>query len=119
MSPLRKLSSRAALTLPFLLSVLCLLNTSTPIHAATLTVTSKADNGSGTLRKTIANAAAGDVIKFNVSGTITLTSGELLINKNLKITGPGASNLTISGKGQSRVFNIGSKTVTISGSGST
>jgi Right handed beta helix region len=115
MSPLRKLSSRAALTLPFLLGVLCLLNTATPIHAATFTVTSKADNGSGTLRKTIANANSGDVIRFNVSGTITLTSGELLINKNLKVTGPGASKLTISGNDSSRVFHIGSsKTVTIS-----
>ena len=38
---------------------------------------------------------------------ITLTLGELLINKNLTITGPGASLLTVSGNNVSRVFNIG------------
>ena len=42
--------------------------------------------------------------------TITLTSGELLIKQNLSITGPGASQLTISGDKLSRVFELSIKT---------
>src|SRR5262249_1802712 len=38
--------------------------------------------------------------------TITLTSGELVINKNVDIEGLGAANLTISGNDASRVFDI-------------
>lgn len=82
---------------------------------ATLTVTNTNDNGMGSLRDTIA-AAAGDTITFGVTGTITLTTGELLISKNLTIQGPGANQLTISGNLASRVFNISSNiTVTMDG----
>jgi CSLREA domain-containing protein len=72
-------------------------------------VTTTADSGAGSLRKAIADAASGDTINFNLSGcpcTITLTSGELLINKNLTIQGPGATNLTVSGNMASRVFSM-------------
>jgi hypothetical protein len=53
--------------------------------AATLVVTSTADIGDGSLRAAIAGAVAGDTISFNLNypATITLTSGELLIDKNL------------------------------------
>src|SRR5207244_4135800 len=37
---------------------------------------------------------------------ITLTSGELLIARNLTVQGPGAGILTISGNGASRVFEV-------------
>lgn len=48
----------------------------TPLElpAATLTVTSLADSGPGTLRSALANAAAGDTISCCVTGTITLTT---------------------------------------------
>jgi hypothetical protein len=88
-------------------------------RAATLTVTSTADSGAGSLREAIAMANAGDTVVFasTLSGqTITLTSGELLMAKNLTISGPGASLLTISGGGASRLFNVsGAVTVTLSG----
>src|SRR5437016_3576332 len=58
-------------------------------------VTSTADDGLGSLRSAIANAAAGETITFGITGTITLTSGELLITNDLTIAGPGASLLTI------------------------
>src|SRR5262245_16504848 len=64
---------------------------------STVTVTSAADRGLGTLRQAIASAKSGDTIQFSpsLSGqAITLTSGELVINKSLNIQGPGASNLS-------------------------
>ena len=54
---------------------------------ATLTVTSGGDTGVGTLRNQIAAAASGDTIVFSGVTTVTLTSGELVINKNLTING--------------------------------
>lgn len=48
-----------------------------------------------------------DVIDFQpgLTGTITL-GGQLLIEHNLSIQGPGANLLTISGNGASRVFDV-------------
>jgi hypothetical protein len=99
---------------------------------ATITVDTLVD-GTGvpgtSLREAIAAAAASDTINFSVTGTINLIStGQLTINKNLTITGPGANLLTIqaynpsptAGNG-SRVFNVddgsssSTKTVSISG----
>ncbi len=89
------------------------------VHAATLTVQNLADSGPGSLRQAIADAAPGDTINFaaNVTGTITLTTGELLVDKNLTIAGPGSSALTVSGNNASRIFNLtnASATVAISG----
>ena len=83
-----------------------------------LIVTNNTDNPklSGSLRATIAAATADATIVFapNVHN-ITLTSGELTINKSLDIEGPGADKLTISGNDASRVFEIGNgATVTLS-----
>jgi hypothetical protein len=70
----------------------------------------------GSLRYAITNATNGDSITFGVQGTITLTGGELAITKNLTISGPGTSLITLSGNQASRVFNIAAAfTVTISG----
>ena len=89
---------------------------STGLLAATITVSNTSDSGAGSLRRAIQNAAASDTIKFSVAGTITLTSGELLITKSLSIVGPGASSLAVSGHNNSRVFEISSNvTVSISG----
>jgi len=86
------------------------------LHAATITVTSTADSGAGTLRDALASASDGDTIDFSVTGTITLTSGQLVVNNSLTISGPGAANLAVNGNAASRIFYISSgKTVTISG----
>ena len=59
-------------------------------HAATITVTSTADPGAGTLRQALLDAnSSGDTLVLP-SGTITLSSGELLVNKSLTLSGPGA-----------------------------
>ena len=57
--------------------------------AATITVTSTADSGAGSLRQAVADASAGDTVDFNLTypATITLTSGDININKDLTITG--------------------------------
>jgi len=88
-----------------------------PAFGGTDTVTNAADSGAGSLRDTIAAASPGDTINFSLTlpATITLTSGELLISKNLMISGPGASSLAINGYSASRVFEIASGTVAISG----
>src|SRR2546427_443147 len=86
-----------------------------PAGAATILVTSLSDSGTGSLRQAIADASSGDAVS-STNGTITLTSGELFIDKSLDIIGPGATNLAVSGSQTSRVFNIAvGATVKISG----
>jgi len=86
-------------------------------QAATLTVTSTADSGAGTLRQAIADANTGDVINFSVSSdTITLTSGQIEVDKALTITGPGQDSLTIKSSGApDRVFYFSSGASSVSG----
>jgi hypothetical protein len=85
-------------------------------YATTRTVTSLADSGAGSLRDAIAASAANDTINFAVTGTITLTSGELLVSNSVTIAGPGPSNLAVDGNAASRVFHTGlNTTVSISG----
>ena len=73
-------------------------------------VTTNADSGAGSLRQAIIDACPGSTITFDTAGvfatpqTITLTTGELVIDKSLTIDGPGASQLTVSGNNASRVF---------------
>lgn len=85
---------------------------------STLTVTNAHDSGAGSLRAQIAAAHGGDTIVFSPTmtpGTITLTSGELALTRNLAIQGPGASQLTISANDASRVLEVAQNaTVTLS-----
>jgi CSLREA domain-containing protein len=83
---------------------------------------SNADNsGTFSLRGQIQSAPTGSTIYFspaffNQPRTITLTTGEILINKNLTIGGTGADSLTIDANNQSRIFNINvNMTLTLSG----
>jgi len=83
----------------------------TPAHCTDLIA------GNCTLRDAIA-AAAGDTIMFSLpagSHTITLTNGELLLNRDVTITGPGANLLAVSGNDAVRVFRPLYVTATISG----
>jgi hypothetical protein len=76
---------------------------------STLTVLNNRDSGAGSLRAAIAASHTGDKIVFDPSlngQTITLTSGELPIKRNLIIAGPGAGSLTVSGNFVSRVFAV-------------
>jgi alpha-tubulin suppressor-like RCC1 family protein len=83
----------------------------------TLTVTNTNDSGFGSLRDAIANAASGDTINFSLPypATITLAS-TLSISTSVTISGPGASNVAMSGNNAVEVFSIGGGiTVNISG----
>ncbi len=70
------------------------------------------DGGPGSLREALATACAGSTITFaaNVRGTLTLTSGELTMARNLTLQGPGARLLTIQrstgGAPNFRIFNL-------------
>jgi parallel beta-helix repeat protein len=91
-------------------------------QAANFTVTTTADSGTGSLREAINGANSStfgeDIINFSIpnctgSGvcTITLTTGELVINAAGKLTitnSTGANRLFISGNNQSRVFSVSS-----------
>ncbi|NER50270.1 MAG: DUF4347 domain-containing protein, partial [Symploca sp. SIO1A3] len=81
-----------------------------------ITVTTLEDEDDGnlnpndiSLREAILFGSPGATINFDPSltgGTIELTLGELLINKDLTIDGLGADKLTISGNNTSRVFKV-------------
>jgi hypothetical protein len=80
----------------------------TLLNAAT--VTSTADNAGPTTLRTLINLAMpGDTINFALppGSTITMTLGKIVIDKNLTISGPGPTNLTIVGANPNeRVFEI-------------
>ncbi|BCM94513.1 hypothetical protein IAD21_06420 (plasmid) [Abditibacteriota bacterium] len=87
-------------------------------HAATFTVSNLNDSGEGSLRLAILDANAtpdADTIDFTsgLTGTITLTNGEIAITDSVDITGLGADALTVSGNDASRIFNISAGTVSI------
>ena len=97
----------------FLVFVVYLSAASTP--AATITVTNGNDHGPGSLRQAILNASSGDIINFVPSvRTVNLTSDELVIDKNLTITGSFAHRVTVRRTISSfRIFHIPSRNVTV------
>jgi hypothetical protein len=98
-----------------------------PAQAVALTVTNTNDAGAGSLRAALAtsNASTGvtDTITFSgagATGTILLTTGQLVISDDVTIIGPGAPTLAVDGNSNgNRVFYVHSLTedinVTISG----
>ena len=77
-------------------------------QANIITVNNTNDSGPGSLRQALADANDGDTINFDVSlkgQTIALTSGELVIDKSLTITGPGSEQLVVSVDGKPHRHN--------------
>lgn len=102
---------------PSLTSTLTILNDDTctvdPI------VLNNLNDGAGSLRRAVFEACPDSTITFgNGSGgggtnftdavpdTITLTTGQIVIDKDLTIEGPGAGLLTVSGNNASRIFFV-------------
>ena len=82
------------------------------------TVTNLANAGPGSLRQAILDTPAGGMVDFQpgLTGTVALTSGELVLDKDLTIAGPGSSAIRVSGNNASRVFRITTQaTVVLSG----
>lgn len=74
-----------------------------------ITVTSTADSGAGSLRDALARATAGSTIVVAstlANRTIRLTSGQLVITKNLTIDATAAPGLTLSGNNTSRIMRV-------------
>jgi hypothetical protein len=76
-------------------------------HAATLTVTTLADRGPGSLRSAIGAARSGDTVVFapGLTGTIHLQDA-VAIQASVQILGPGPDQLAVSGDGSAGLFQI-------------
>src|SRR5215475_10435382 len=100
----------------FAIGVLLLCAVAIPADADTITVTNTNDSGAGSFRQALADANDGDTIDFAVTGVIGVTSGLLMVNNSIIISGPGADNLALVGNAKSGILFINSGvTVTISG----
>jgi beta-glucanase (GH16 family) len=79
-----------------------------------LTVTTLADSGPGSLREALSLIADDGTITFDpalAGGTITLTSGQLLVDSGVTIDASAVAPLTISAGGNSRVIEVGAGAV--------
>jgi len=99
---------RAGITALLLALILCMI----PMRAGAGQVVSTADSGPETLRQVIADASTGETVTFDSSltgQTITLTSGQLVINENLTIDGE-SNSITVRGNNSSHIFSVGANT---------
>jgi CSLREA domain-containing protein len=114
---------------PTLLLILLCVAAVTNSYAATLTVTKTADTSDGvcdsdcSLRDAVMAAVSGDTLVFstlfNSPQTITLTDGQITIDKSLTITGTGQDLVTVSGNNASRVLFISGEGISVNISGIT
>jgi beta-glucanase (GH16 family) len=77
--------------------------------ARNVTVTTTGDGGAGSLRQLLAALPVGGTVSFApalAGQTITLTSGPLVLSKNMTIDAAAAPGLTLSGNGADRVFIV-------------
>jgi len=111
-----RLNTYRAAVLALFLAGATLLGTSAA-SAGTITVININDSGPGSLRQALIKANNGDTINFDSSlngQKITLISGQLNVDRNITISGPGAKNLALDGNAHSRVFYVNpGKTVTV------
>ncbi len=85
-------------------------------HAATFTVSNTNDGGMGSFRQAVIDAnnnPGDDIVAFQIglTGTIVLTTGEIVVSSNVAISGPGADVLSVSGNSASRVIRVSANSV--------
>src|SRR6266516_4530319 len=106
MQAVRLLSPRKVALLSFIsLGVL-----SSELHSATFLVTSTSDSGTGSLRQAILDAntsGGGDITFSNLTGSIVLAASLPEVANDVRILGPGATSLTVSGTGIFRALSFG------------
>ena len=119
MTSIRHSRPRAVALAVLVAAAVTLLQGATARGSQTLVVTSVLDDGTGSLRQAVRDAAAGDTITFADSlrgQMIVITTGEIAMTRDLTVAGPGANQLTIHAAGSSRIFSIAAgATVSISG----
>lgn len=77
-------------------------------NAQTITVMNSNDSGAGSFRQAIIDATAGSTIAFSAAtngNTIMLTS-EIIIDKNLTISGNGEDQTMVSGSNTTRILSV-------------
>src|SRR6476646_7829121 len=76
--------------------------------ATTITVINGNDSGPGSLRQALADANDGDTINFDPSvGTVTLTTAELAIDKNITLSGaPQMVTVARASQTEKRIFHV-------------
>jgi hypothetical protein len=80
-----------------------------PARSDIITVINTNDSGPGSLRQALVEANHGDTIDFDLAlkgQTIILTTAELLIDKSITISGPGANLLAVSRAQDAPAFSI-------------
>jgi beta-glucanase (GH16 family) len=81
--------------------------------SADLTVTSSADSGPGSLRKSLGSVCPGGTVRVGpelAGQTIALSSGPLVLDRGVTIDATGAPGLVISGGGANRVVLVNAGT---------
>ncbi len=77
---------------------------------ALLTVSSSADNGAGSLRQAVADSVSGDTIRIvpnnEIGMRIPLTSGPIVVDREITLVGPGAGRLALDGLAVHPVLRI-------------
>ncbi|AMB86732.1 glycosyl hydrolase [Pseudomonas agarici] len=77
---------------------------------ATITVSSGADTGAGSLRQALSDAVAGDIVTFTTPGMTVNLNSQLVIAKNLTVDGDldnnGSADVTISGQYKTQVLKV-------------
>src|SRR4051794_22047241 len=101
------LNRRRRLLLPVVGCALALGFFAPAASAAPVTYVLNSDNvGLGSLRDAIAAVDSGGEVLFNNPDADPVLTGQILINKDVTITGLGAGTTTISGGSQNRVFEL-------------
>jgi CSLREA domain-containing protein len=85
--------------------LVCIPLISFPLSAETISVTSNADSGEGSLRAALATAADGDLIEVAVTGNINLQSS-LVVTRAVAIRGPGSTAFKVR-RGEGLVAKFG------------